>query len=184
MENSIACTLPDCTFCKLIDPKLAVDFFLQESNAIESVYDQDSLQQARYAWEYLIAEEKLTGGVILKTHKILMLHQKIHGYQRGYWRTEQVGVYKGNKLIRECLDWHRITTEMKSWLYIDERVITAQFPEEWTKQQHIRFELIHPFIDGNGRIGRMLLNWRRLKMGLPLLIIHSENKQDYYKWFE
>jgi len=48
---------------------------------------------------------------------------------------------------------------------------------------HINFEKIHPFIDGNGRIGRMLLNWQRVKLGLPVLVIKESEKQEYYKWF-
>lgn len=157
--------------------------FLDESNRIEGVYDGDSVTQAMYAWEYLQSEKKLTGGVILKLHKILMLHQKLLPNQRGYWRTEQVGVYKGGQLIRECLDYRKIPDAIKQWLYVESKAPTADYPEEWVKQSHIQYELIHPFIDGNGRTGRMLLNWRRLQLGLPLLIVEEEFKALYYEWF-
>lgn len=162
----------------------AVELFLKESNAIEGVHDEDSLQQAKYAWEYLIGESKLTGGVILKLHKILMLHQKLLPNERGYWRSQQVGIYKGGRLVRECLQWRQIPDAIQEWLYVESKAPTADYPEEWIKQSHVRYELIHPFIDGNGRTGRMLLNWRRLKLGLPLLIIEDEEKANYYAWFE
>ena len=56
--------------------------------------------------------------------------------------------------------------------------------EEEIKQWHIKFEEIHPFEDGNGRSGRILMNWQRVSNGLPLLIIHTGEEQlTYYKWF-
>ena len=51
------------------------------------------------------------------------------------------------------------------------------------KASHIAYERIHPFIDGNGRTGRMFMNWQRLKAGLPILVIKEKEKQEYYKWF-
>jgi hypothetical protein len=53
------------------------------------------------------------------------------------------------------------------------------------KKAHVAFETIHPFVDGNGRIGRILMNWQRLQEGLPILIIHEGPEQmEYYKWFK
>lgn len=52
------------------------------------------------------------------------------------------------------------------------------------KNHHVEYEIIHPFVDGNGRTGRMFMNWERLKGGLPILVIHEgEEQQEYYKWF-
>lgn len=46
-------------------------------------------------------------------------------------------------------------------------------------ESHITFEKIHPFSDGNGRTGRMVMNYSLLKNGLPPLIIEKENKGLY-----
>ena len=44
---------------------------------------------------------------------------------------------------------------------------------------HIQFERIHPFSDGNGRTGRMLMNYSLLQEGFPPLIIEKETKATY-----
>lgn len=49
---------------------------------------------------------------------------------------------------------------------------------------HSEFEQIHPFSDGNGRIGRLLLFIEALHLGLIPPIIEKERKQAYYKYLE
>ena len=44
---------------------------------------------------------------------------------------------------------------------------------------HHKFEKIHPFMDGNGRTGRMLLNFILLKNNYPPLIIYKKTREEY-----
>jgi Fic family protein len=48
---------------------------------------------------------------------------------------------------------------------------------------HLEFETIHPFNDGNGRVGRILINWQLARLGFPPIIIRNKGKEKYYNTF-
>lgn len=48
---------------------------------------------------------------------------------------------------------------------------------------HLEFERIHPFCDGNGRIGRALMNYQLFRFGFPAIIIRDKEKGIYYQSF-
>lgn len=156
------------------------DDFLRESNAIEGVYSREALDDAIGAWFVIHDKEILTLSIIKEVHRVLM--SRLNPDIAGKWGTWDVMI--GGRIIRRVSDDY--TEGRLNWFIecIDKGVPSGMSKEEFAKNCHIVFESIHPFDDGNGRTGRILYNWHRLKLGLPLHIIYEGLEQhEYYKWF-
>jgi len=104
-----------------------------------------------------------------------MRNQPISPNEKGYYR--EVGVVVGGRV---CSEAFAVPALMDGW---QSMANVLPRTDEEIKRNHISFEHIHPFIDGNGRIGRILMNWQRVKSSLDTLVIKESEKQEYYKWF-
>ena len=154
--------------------------FLKESNAIEGVYLEYSLKCAMEAWEFLKSQKELTVEVVLKVHYILMQGTTLDEKYIGCYRD--CNVWIGGRL---GLFPEEIRNAMDSWLEDVKTSIKVPGKNGSNIQRdHIEYERIHPFADGNGRTGRMFMNWQRLQAGLPVLVIKESTKYEkYYPWF-
>ncbi|MDA4111740.1 MAG: Fic family protein [Thaumarchaeota archaeon] len=61
---------------------------------------------------------------------------------------------------------------------------TKTNPVELAGQAHLKFVTVHPFVDGNGRIGRLLMNFILHRHGYPMLDIEHERRMTYYSSLE
>lgn len=72
---------------------------------------------------------------------------------------------------------------MKQWLdninYRIEASGTNQDIIDLVCESHIEFERIHPFADGNGRTGRLVMNYLLVKNDIAPLVIEKEDKERY-----
>ena len=73
-----------------------------------------------------------------------------------------------------------IPLEIKNLIMWYKKNKTILHPVELVSQFHCIFERIHPFFDGNGRVGRLLMNHTLFRKGYPPVIIQNRSKKRYY----
>lgn len=160
--------------------------FLEHSNFIENEIRDTALDDAIKSWKFAFQyRNNITLKYILSIHKHLM--RRIRPDIAGKFRTNDVWIggehkkYTGREDL--LIGLHKFVNSMSEVESLPKYSDDKKFREKITKEAHVMFEKIHPFSDGNGRTGRILYNIHRLKLGLPIHIIHEEEKQQYYKWF-
>ncbi len=117
-------------------------------------------------------KERMSNKVILKWHKEIFGETKkdIAGKFRDY--LIRVGNYRAP-------DWQDVKNLMDKFIdYVNKTKIN---PVELAARAHYRFEKIHPFGDGNGRIGRLIMNHILWHHSYPMLIIEYKKRRSYYK---
>ncbi|HEY7071562.1 MAG TPA: Fic family protein [Acidimicrobiales bacterium] len=76
--------------------------------------------------------------------------------------------------------WVLVPAEIDAWL--DEvnllRPRAARFPERLA-QLHAAFERTHPFLDGNGRTGRLVMNLLLVRLGYPPVVVYKRDRNTY-----
>jgi fido (protein-threonine AMPylation protein) len=80
------------------------------------------------------------------------------------------------------VSWVLVPAEVEAWIAkvnaLEAR--SASFPDEIARL-HSRFEQIHPFLDGNGRTGRLVLNLILVRLGYPPAIIYKRQRSEYLR---
>ncbi len=75
--------------------------------------------------------------------------------------------------------WTEVLAAMRDWVRDVARVGHAERPVEALAIAHNRFEQVHPFLDGNGRTGRLLLNLVLVRLGYAPAVIHTRERARY-----
>jgi Fic family protein len=146
---------------------------IRQSNLIENIDDPEEDEVSKYAWAWLEKQKKIDQPTLLELHHLITCRQ-MSPEESGHYRNIQV--YVGRHvppapMIAQGMMYGWIIDLMENWKYLD------------PKEMHVQFEKIHPFVDGNGRTGRMLMWWHEKKLGQEPSLIPYEHRQDYYAWF-
>jgi Fic family protein len=143
-----------------------------KNKTLREIYDLQNTEKVFFELYNSFLKDKLDHDLIIKIHDSLL--DKID--ERKGYRTTDVKVIKSNfkatpaPYVKTDMDlllkWYKENKEI-----LHPFVLAIMF--------HHKFERIHPFMDGNGRTGRMLVNYILLKNNYPPLIIHKKTRQNY-----
>ena len=124
--------------------------------------------------------EMITKKEVISKELLLNWHQSIFGLSKpdlsGRFRDYIVKV--GPHLAP---DWQDVEKLMKELFEFIKKHDDRLNPVELSAKVHYKFEKIHPFGDGNGRIGRLLMNYILWADGYPMIIIEKKKRKQYYK---
>ncbi len=117
---------------------------------------------------------KINHAGILKIHRLLM---KDIDERRGYKKIPNI-IYREEKEV-ETTPPENVENEMDRLIEWHNKSIKVMHPLEVAAMFHGRFEKIHPFEDGNGRVGRFLINVILINNGYPPLIVRKTSRAAY-----
>ncbi|NMC99930.1 MAG: Fic family protein [Bacteroidales bacterium] len=132
------------------------------------------------AYDYifsLIKKNSLSENEIKKLHKLF--YQKIDTTNAGKYRKKQVYITGSQFVPPKAEQLPNLMKDLIHWYNTEH-----QHPVIKAALLHQKFVVIHPFIDGNGRVARLLMNLHLLKNNFPVTIIPPILRADYIALLE
>ncbi len=134
------------------------------------------------AFEYVIsladANAELTERVIKEIHSLVLMNDPAN---RGVYRGVPVTIMGAAHTPPQP---YLVSVQMEELLRDYENMKREKYIIEAIAEFHVRFEGVHPFIDGNGRTGRLILNLELIKAGLLPVNIKFADRRKYYDCFD
>ena len=119
---------------------------------------------------------KVTVEFIMNLHNLIM--ENIDDDSCGIFRrTDDIGIIGCDALLCPSCEIENELDQIISFYY--EQIKTGYSPFEEAIMFHYFFEMIHPFVDGNGRVGREILNFMLSKNKYPRVLFLGEDRENY-----
>ena len=157
--------------------KILLDMEVSRDVSLREVYEAKNLARVIGYIRNKSKETETNKETILLLHQMLIggIDDKIAGRFRKLGEYVRVGTHVApapehvEKMIEAIITEY--TGDLSNY-FLDK---IAKF--------HLDFETVHPFNDGNGRIGRVLICFQLQRLGFPIIIIRDREKKEYYKSF-
>lgn len=133
-------------------------------------------QAISYVEDIVRKEEPLSQWQIKNIHRLIL--KGINDDYAGVYRDQQVLIAGASHTPPPH---YQLNSEMEALMNWYEREASALHPIVRGAMLHAIFVGIHPFIDGNGRTSRLLLNLELMKSGYPPIIIEVKHRLAYYE---
>ena len=157
---------------------------LQQGITIEGKHIREHLEAIGHkdAFYYMIeladAKNPLTERVIKELHSLVLMNDSKN---KGTYRTVEVAIVGA---VHGLTPPYLIQEHMEALLNEYENIKRGKHIIEAVAEFHLRFEGIHPFIDGNGRTGRLIINLELMKNGFLPVDIKFTDRRKYYDCFD
>ncbi|KXG42703.1 cell filamentation protein Fic [Tepidibacillus decaturensis] len=155
---------------------------IKEGITIDKKPLKDHLEAVGHKEAYLYVEElvqkkvPISEKVIKEIHSLVLMDRRA---DRGIYRRVPVTIMGA---IHTPPEPYLVPVQMEQLIMHYEQLSSLHVVER-TAIFHLEFETIHPFIDGNGRTGRLLLNLELMKEGYPPINIKYGDRKRYYNCF-
>lgn len=157
--------------------KILLEMEVSRNVSLREVFEAKNLARVM---EYISTKssEDISKEIILLLHQMLIgnINENIAGRLRKKGEYVRIGTFivTAPEHVERLLEETLIEYSSDNISYFVDKI--SRF--------HLIFETIHPFNDGNGRIGRVLINYQLYKLGFPGIIIRDKEKQIYYRSFK
>lgn len=154
---------------------------LLDKNVVTGRHTLDDVQEtvnSSYVFDAIIdsLKEKITHIFLKNLHSSLMFNTTLHSRGlSGIYKTIPNMILGTDVNIAQPFEVEPKLDELIEWYYSQDEITMKSIAEF-----HYRFELIHPFQDGNGRIGRFIMLKQMLENNLPIKIV-SWDSEDLYR---
>ena len=157
--------------------RILLEQMLSRNVSVREVFEAKNLARVTEYKHIRAKDSELNKDLILRLHQMLIggIDDAIAGRFRRQGEYVRVGTHiaPAPEHVELMMDSILIGYSSDLGSYFLDKI--ARF--------HLDFESIHPFCDGNGRLGRVLINFQLLQLGLPRLIVRNSEKQRYYRAF-
>ncbi|HRZ29819.1 MAG TPA: Fic family protein [Candidatus Paceibacterota bacterium] len=157
--------------------KILLDMEVSRVVSLREVYEAKNLARVISYVKNKSKETEINKDIILFLHQMLIggINDSIAGRLRKAGEYVRVGTHIAPppEKVESMLDALLLEYINNLDLYFIDKI--SKF--------HLEFETIHPFNDGNGRIGRTIVCFQLQRLGFPMIIIRDKDKQNYYNSF-
>lgn len=158
--------------------KILLEMEVSRQVSLREVFEAKNLARVVTYVRNKVQEKELDKELLLLLHQMLIggIDDSIAGKFRAEGEYVRVGTHIApppehvERMIESLFDDY--SSNIQSF-FVDK---IAKF--------HLDFETIHPFNDGNGRIGRVIMNYQLQRLGFPVVILRDKEKQNYYRAFQ
>ena len=157
--------------------RILMELKVSRNVSVREVFEAKNLARVLEYIRNKSVEPELSIEVINLLHKMLM--GNINDVIAGRFRKKGEYVRVGTHIAPAPEHVERMIES----IILDYSADHASYFTDKIARFHLDFETIHPFCDGNGRMGRVLINYQLARFGFPNIIIRDKEKQIYYRSF-